>query len=118
MKTTPVVFPCGTIALEGVMFRPDGGGPFSAAVVCHPHPLYGGSMDNNVVNAVCHALVERSIIALKFNFRGVGRSEGSHSGGNDEPLDLKAAIDYVSELGETTVAVYLGGSLTCICTVS
>ncbi|MBM4454547.1 MAG: alpha/beta hydrolase, partial [Chloroflexi bacterium] len=49
-------FPCGNLKLEGLCRLPDGDGPFPGVVLCHPHPLYGGSMDNNVVMAVASAL--------------------------------------------------------------
>lgn len=79
---------------------PDGAGPFPAVVVCHPHPLYGGSMDNNVVDAVCDALAQASIASFKFNFRGVGRSQGWYDEGRGEGQDVKAAIEYVAALRE------------------
>ena len=57
-------------ALEARLQLPEGEGPFPAAVVCHPHPLYGGSMDNNVVAAISAGLRARGLAALLFNFRG------------------------------------------------
>jgi len=86
--------------LEGILHLPDGAGPFPAVIACHPHPLYGGSMDNNVVDAVCEALVQASIAAFKFNFRGVGRSQGRYDEGRGEGEDAKSAIKYVSALKE------------------
>ena len=79
---------------------PEGNRPFPIVVVCHPHPLYGGDMDNNVVTAVCFALVRNSIAALRFNFRGVGNSKGSYGEGVGEQEDLRAALDFVSTLKE------------------
>jgi len=90
-----VVFPCGSIQLEGILSIPDGKGPFPAVVVCHPHPLYGGDMNNNVVTAVCSALVECPIAALRFNFRGAGNSAGSFNDGHGEQDDLRAALDFL-----------------------
>jgi alpha/beta superfamily hydrolase len=104
MKTTDVKFPSGELLLEGVLGMPEGDGPFPAVVTCHPHPLYGGSMDNRVVNAVCKRLVQNGITALKFNFRGVGGSQGEHSGGKDEEQDVTAAIDYISGLAGVDIA--------------
>ncbi len=66
--------------------------PRAAAVVCHPHPEYGGDMDNTVVVAVADALVAAGVAALRFNFGGVGRSEGSYGGGPAEVADVRAAI--------------------------
>jgi predicted alpha/beta-hydrolase family hydrolase len=62
------------IRLEGVFHHP-GGRNHPAAVICHPHSLYGGSMDVSLVVSIARTLVERGIIALRFNFRGVGRSK-------------------------------------------
>jgi hypothetical protein len=95
-----VVFPCQNIHLEGELHLPEGKGLFPAVIVCHPHPLYGGDMDNNVVTAVCFALVKSSVAALRFNFRGVGNSGGSHGDGIGEQDDIKAALDLLSTLKE------------------
>ena len=61
-------------------------------VIAHPHPLYGGSMDNNVVVAARDAARERGMAALRFNFRGVGRSGGSHDEGSAEVEDVRSAV--------------------------
>jgi len=98
MKQQQTTFTSGDLRLEGILFLPEGDGPFPCVVVCHPHPLYGGSMDNNVVDAVCDALVQSSIAAFKFNFRGAGRSQGRYDEGRGEGKDAKAAIEYVSTL--------------------
>ncbi len=89
-----VEFPCQDILLEGILSTPDGPDRFSVVVVCHPHPLYGGNMYNNVVEAVCAKLGEDGIAWLRFNFRGVGRSGGDFSGGLGEREDVKAAISF------------------------
>lgn len=82
------------VVLEGVLGLPDHGvGPFPGVVMCHPHPLYGGDMRNNVVRAVYYGLMERGVAALRFNFRGVGRSQGSHTSGELEPQDALAALE-------------------------
>ena len=94
MSFKRIEFPCGTIALEGMIHIPEGTGPFPLVVVCHPHPLYGGSMHNNVVDSVCSSLGEKKIAWLKFNFRGVGRSGGSFGDGIGEKEDAKAAISF------------------------
>ena len=100
MKQTRVTFPCGKLTLEGILHLPQGAAPFACVVVCHPHPLYGGDMENNVVLAVCHALCQNGIAAFRFNFRGAGRSEGSFGGGIDEREDVKAAISFVASKEE------------------
>ena len=88
-----VRFSASGFVLEGIFERPRGKTPFPAVVVCHPHPLYGGDMYNNVVSVICQALVQESIATLRFNFRGVGRSEGSHEEGVGEQEDVSAALD-------------------------
>ena len=100
MKSKRVIFPCGDLRLEGELQLPEGNGPFPVVAVCHPHPLYGGDMDNNVVTAVYFALVKSSIAALRFNFRGVGNSSGSYGEGVGEQDDLQAALDFLSTLKE------------------
>lgn len=100
MKETRVKFPCGDLTLEGITTIPEGNGPFPGVIVCHPHPLYGGEMDNNVVVPVCLALEQASIASLRFNFRGVGRSEGKFAEGAGEKEDVIAAISYLSSLNE------------------
>ena len=67
--------------------------PRSIAVVAHPHPLYGGTMDNAVVRTAESVLVQGGTSVLRFNFRGVGRSAGQHDGGVGEVADLAAAED-------------------------
>ncbi|HXO18582.1 MAG TPA: alpha/beta fold hydrolase [Thermoanaerobaculia bacterium] len=66
--------------------------PRLAAVVAHPHPLYGGTMHNKVVFAAARRLEERGAAVLRFNFRGVGKSEGRHDQGRGERQDMAAAL--------------------------
>jgi alpha/beta superfamily hydrolase len=68
-----------------------------AAVVCHPHPLYGGTMHNKVVYHCMKALTRFGFHVLRFNFRGTGLSEGTHDEGRGEREDVKAAIDYLQQ---------------------
>lgn len=70
--------------------------PRAAAIVCHPHPLHGGSMQNTVVFRLARGLQAAGLAVLRFNFRGVGLSEGAHDGGDGEVRDAAAALD---ELG-------------------
>ena len=100
MKRTEIRFPCGELSLEGILSVPEGEGTFPAVIVCHPHPLYGGSMDNNVVNSLAEALAQVLLISFKFNFRGVGESQGHFDRGIGEQEDVDAAISYVSGLPE------------------
>jgi alpha/beta superfamily hydrolase len=95
MTQDQVRFSASGIVLEGILERPKGEAPFPAVAVCHPHPLYGGDMHNNVVSVICQALARESIAALRFNFRGVGRSEGEHEEGIGEQADVRAALDFL-----------------------
>lgn len=67
------------------------------ALVAHPHPLFGGTMDNAVVRVVAGELASRGAAVLRFNFRGVGRSEGEHDRGRGERDDLRVALDALSQ---------------------
>lgn len=100
MKKIPTTFPCGELTLEGIVAIPEGAGHFPAVIVCHPHPLYGGSMDNGVVDSLCETLTKASFVSFKFNFRGVGGSQGEFDGGIGEQADVEAAISFVSTLKE------------------
>lgn len=71
--------------------------PAFLALVCHPHPLFGGSMDNKVVTTLTRAARQRGAVALRFNFRGVGASQGSHGGGLTETDDLLAVVHWMCE---------------------
>ncbi len=96
MKRVSVTFPCGDISLEGIWHLPQATSSLPAVIVCHPHPLYGGNMSNNVVFAICQVLAQRSIAAFRFNFRGVGKSEGDFGEGITEQEDVKAALAFIS----------------------
>ena len=98
MTVNHIFFPCGNIRIEGELQLPEGNMPFPAVIICHPHPLFGGDMHNNVVLAICSALLKKSIAALRFNFRGVGNSGGSYGDGIGEKDDVKAALDYLLTL--------------------
>ncbi len=71
------------------------GEPSGVAVVCHPHPQHGGTMDNKVVHTLSRAFVLAGLAALRFNFRGVGDSEGEYDQGHGEVSDVLAACDYM-----------------------
>jgi uncharacterized protein len=92
------------IAEEPVSFRFPGGPTLDGrltvpphasrgVVVCHPHPLYGGDMDNPVVRAIVDACLAAGLAVLRFDFRGTGRSAGVHDGGTGEQDDVRAALD-------------------------
>jgi len=86
--------------LEGILIIPEGAGLFPAVIVCHPHPLYGGSMDNNVVSSLSETLTQASLVSFKFNFRGVGGSQGEFGQGIGEREDVEAAISFISTVNE------------------
>ena len=81
--------------LEALLDVPDDDAPRAIAVVCHPHPLFGGTMHNKVVYRVARALRCSGYIVLRFNFRGVGQSQGRHDDGAGEIEDARAALDWL-----------------------
>lgn len=95
-KVEPVVFSGPAGALEGLWCEPGAGAApgLPPAVICHPHPAHRGSMHSKVVHTVYRVLEERGHPTLRFNFRGVGKSEGTYSGGDGEVGDLEAAAAY------------------------
>lgn len=96
-----ILIPCGDITLEGMLEFPEA--PVNlpqAALILHPHPLYGGNMFNNVTSSLSSGLLEHGIAALRFNFRGVGKSGGTHGNGVDEIQDVLAAITFLDSLDE------------------
>jgi alpha/beta superfamily hydrolase len=78
--------------LEALLIQPEGA-PVAAAVVCHAHPLQGGMMHFKVVFRIAKALQNHGVAALRFNFRGVGLSEGVHDDGRGEQDDATAGLD-------------------------
>jgi len=80
--------------IEGVVQLPDGK-PKAIAVVAHPLPTMGGTMDNKVVSTLAKAFVESGFSTLRFNFRGVGDSDGNFDQGNGETLDAIAAAEFM-----------------------
>jgi uncharacterized protein len=78
--------------LESILMHPDGP-PQATAVVCHAHPLHGGVMHFKPVFRTAKALQQHGLAVLRFNFRGVGRSQGTHDDGHGEQDDVRAALD-------------------------
>ena len=83
--------------LEAILWTPSrSDSPSLAAVVCHPHPLFGGTMHNKVVYNAAKTLDALGIPVLRFNFRGAGLSAGEHDKGRGEQGDVQAALDYLA----------------------
>ncbi|MFC2060410.1 alpha/beta hydrolase [Chloroflexota bacterium] len=95
MKQVRVTFPCEEMILEGVWHLPETTNSLPVVIVCHPHPLYGGDMSNGIVLAICQGLAQQSIAALRFNFRGVGGSDGMFGEGVTEQEDVRAALNFI-----------------------
>jgi alpha/beta superfamily hydrolase len=81
--------------LEALLEEPDDREPRVAAIVCHPHPLYGGTMHNKVVYRAARALRRSGAVVLRFNFRGVGASHGEHAHLTGEIEDARAALAWM-----------------------
>lgn len=96
-RTNKIVdFTSGNLTLEGMLTLPTGTASAPGALICHPHPQYGGDMDNNVVSAAADALEHLDLAVLRFNFRGVNGSEGSFDNGNGEINDVLSALSFLS----------------------
>ena len=85
-------------AIEALLDLPEGQ-PCGTAVIAHPHPLFGGTMTNKVVQTLARAFVQAGWRAVRFNFRGVGASEGVHDQGRGEAADLQAVVRQVASAG-------------------
>jgi len=110
MKEEKVWIPGNGIKLEGLLSIHEALAFKKGVVVCHPHPQYGGDMDNPVVVTTVEAAVQEGFSTLRFNFRGAGESEGTYAEGDGEKDDVRAALAYLcSRLGEERSAVYLVG---------
>ena len=101
-------------ALEAVLWTPAASvSPKLAAVVCHPHPLFGGTLHNKVVYQAAKSLDAFGIPVLRFNFRGAGRSAGVHNRGIGEREDVRAALDFLAGEFPLTPLLVAGFSFGC-----
>ncbi len=82
--------------LEAILWTPSLTPPALAAVICHPHPLFGGTMHNKVIYQTAKSLDALGIPVLRFNFRGAGLSAGEHDRGRGEQGDVRAALDFLA----------------------
>ncbi len=80
------------------------------AILCHPHPLYGGSMHDGILDAAASVLLNQGVSVLRFNFRGVGQSEGQHAGGEGEADDLSAVVAWALDTGPSESILLAGYS--------
>ena len=92
-----IIFRSQGLLLEGLLCVQEGD---RAAVVTHPHPLYGGSMHNQVVEALIKVYQEKGCSTLRFNFRGVENSEGEYGQGTGEVEDVRSALRYLHDAGK------------------
>ncbi|HVA64230.1 MAG TPA: alpha/beta family hydrolase [Terriglobales bacterium] len=94
---TTGVFPGPAGQLEYILNDLPGTAPTRAAIVCHPHPLYGGTMHTRIVFQTAQVLGELGLPVLRFHFRGVGKSAGAYDHGVGEQQDLEAALGYLRQ---------------------
>ena len=98
---------CDGARLEARISLPSA--PAGGVVICHPHPLYGGDMDNPVVVRVAEVCRELGLATLRFNFRGVGASTGQHGQGRDERHDVTAALAHFASVLPSGAPLGLAG---------
>jgi len=98
MVEEKITFQSDTIQIEGLLCVQDGE---RGAVITHPHPSYGGSMYNKVVEVLTTVYREKGFSTLRFNFRGVGSSEGDYDQGDGEKEDVRSALHYLHERGKS-----------------
>lgn len=99
--------------LEAIFWQPSGAAASIAALVCHPHPLFGGTMHNKVVYQAAKSLDALGLAVLRFNFRGAGMSAGTHDKGIGEREDVRAALNFLdSELPNAPILL-VGFSFGC-----
>lgn len=114
-QTQKLTLTGGAGAVEALRDEPSGGIPAKGvAVIAHPHPLFGGTMDNKVVQTVARAFTQCGWTAVRFNFRGVGASAGMHDGGAGEADDLLHVVQAVAPQGPIALAGFsFGAYVTC-----
>jgi alpha/beta superfamily hydrolase len=99
--------------LEAILWSPSEGSPPMAALVCHPHPLFSGTMHNKVVYQAAKSLDALGLSVLRFNFRGAGMSEGKHDRGLGERDDVRAALDFLAAEYPSVPLLVAGFSFGC-----
>ena len=96
--------------IEALIDEPVDGPVQGTAVIAHPHPLFGGTMQNKVVQTLARAFVQSGWRAVRFNFRGVGASEGIYDEGRGEALDMQQVISQVAPEGPLALAGFSFGA--------
>jgi alpha/beta superfamily hydrolase len=109
MKEEKIYINNGSLIIEGLLFKAS---EEKSVVICHPHSLMGGSMHNNVVEAIQEAFAAEKISTLRFNFRGVGGSTGNYDEGRGEKEDILAVTEYLKkrDFGKIFFAGYSFGA--------
>lgn len=97
-------------AIEALRDAPVQGEIRGTAVIAHPHPLFGGTMQNKVVQTLARAFVQCGWQAVRFNFRGVGASAGTYDEGRGEAVDMQAVIDQIAPSGSLALAGFSFGA--------
>jgi hypothetical protein len=100
MTEQRIIFSAGPLQLEGLLHQAQGP---KGVVITHPHSLYGGSLYNNVVEALARVYQQHGYTTLRFNFRGVGGSQGRYDEGEGEQQDVSAALDYLAGKDKTVL---------------
>ena len=108
-QTQRITWQGETGAIEGLLDQPEGAAR-GVAVVAHPHPLFGGTMDNKVVQTLARAFVQCGWTVARFNFRGVGASEGVHDAGAAEARDFLSGGGQAAPTGALAIAGFSFGS--------
>jgi alpha/beta superfamily hydrolase len=96
--------------IEALLDEPTDGAAQGTAVIAHPHPLFGGTMQNKVVQTLARAFVQSGWRAVRFNFRGVGASEGTYDEGRGEAIDMQQLIMQVAPDGPLALAGFSFGA--------
>lgn len=107
-RTERVAFTGPAGRIEALRDQPEGV-PHGVAVIAHPHPLFGGTMDNKVVQTLARAFVQAGWTAVRFNFRGVGNSEGAWDEGRGEIEDMRAVVAQAAQDGPLALAGFSFG---------
>lgn len=105
-----IVIPGPAGKIEGLIESDPGAVPRYAALVCHPHPLFGGTMHTKAVFRAAKAAIQAGVPALRFNFRGVGQSQGHYDSGKGEQADARAALGFLASRYPETPVLMMGFS--------